>query len=156
MVYNIDYRSKKVVERNLSNLHHSPFYYQGFQCGSIEGVLQGIKFRNVSEQARVFALYGFNAKQQGKPVKWEDLYIKDACLQRMSYMYEVFLNDLYYECFNQNPDRKQLLLDTHPHQLRHTIGHNNKSITVLTEKEFIFTLTTLREMWYREIFLGEI
>lgn len=144
MSIDIDFRSPDTTVKRLSNLDYSPFCFLGKECASIEGVLQSLKFSNPTDQARIIQLYGFQAKFAGKGVPWEKLHFFDLTMDRASNIYQLFLQELYFCMFEQNPDKLQLLLDTGNQDLTHSIGHNNTPVTVLTKDEFINNLLHIR------------
>lgn len=57
--------NKEYPGRNLSNFFPHPFVFRGLQCNSMEGFLQGLKFKSPEMQAEVFKLVGFAAKKKG-------------------------------------------------------------------------------------------
>jgi len=50
--------NKNYPGKALSNFSPHPFVFRGFQCNSMEGFLQGLKFKSPEMQAEVFKLVG--------------------------------------------------------------------------------------------------
>ena len=53
----------------LSNFAPHPFKFRGFEVNSMEGFLQGLKFKSPEMQAEVFKLVGRAAKKKGAKKK---------------------------------------------------------------------------------------
>lgn len=56
--------NKTYPGRNLSNFFPHPFIFRGFEVSSMEGFLQGLKFKSPEMQAEVFKLVGLAAKKK--------------------------------------------------------------------------------------------
>lgn len=130
----------------LSNFTPYSFYFRGFHCASMEGLLQGLKFENAEKQARIFEMVGKQAKFKGKKRKWwldQTLYWQGQPIARKSEEFHM----LVIEAFNAlatNKDFKNALLATGNKRLYHTMGKNDPTKTILTEQEFCQILTELR------------
>ena len=55
---------------SLSNFAAHPFTFRGFEVNSMEGFLQGLKFKSPEMQAEVFKLVGRAAKKERQ---WKEL-----------------------------------------------------------------------------------
>lgn len=141
---NIDYRSKNITEKVLSNLQPCEFVFLEKHCKSVEGVLQSLKFTDETKQSETIALAGFPAKMAGKNVKYTNLHWFGVSFDRKSNFYQEFLNELFFCSFEQNLLRQKELISTQNHTLKHTIGCNDPSKTILTVDEFINNLTSIR------------
>ena len=86
--------NKNYPGKALSNFSPHPFVFRGFQCNSMEGFLQGLKFKSPEMQAEVFKLVGFAAKKKGKPKNWyrdQTLYFQGNPIKRDSQDYQDLL-----------------------------------------------------------------
>ena len=130
----IDFRSNNVIEKVLSNLYKSPFVYENRFHASLEGFLQSLKFEDKHEQECVARLHGFEAKRAGRVLyNKECLYFKDHKITRMDFTYHFLLEEVYIECFKQN-ETKLLALHTLSNcNVRHSIGKQTPTQTILTE-----------------------
>ncbi len=132
----------------LSNLAQKAFVFQGVQCGSIEGFLQSLKYKNTDEQAKVCLLYGGSAKNAGKKSDWMKsltLYWKGTPVNRLSAEYNSLIKKAYYACWAQNELFREALQATRGMTLTHQRGRQDKTKTILTEKEFCEILQDLRD-----------
>ena len=132
----------------LSNFSPHPFIFNGFQVNSMEGFLQGLKFKSPEMQQHVFTLVGFGAKKKGSNKKWfrtQTLYYQGQPLNRHSQEYQNLLDEAYEAMFTQNEKAKKALLATHKAVLKHSIGKSDPHKTVLTEREFCSRLTKIRD-----------
>lgn len=60
----IDIWSKNPYPANvLSNLYDNSFCYDGVECGSMEGFLQSLKYKDIEEQRHICRLSGKEAKR---------------------------------------------------------------------------------------------
>lgn len=132
----------------LSNFAPHPFVFDGVQCNSMEGFLQGLKFSNPDMQAYVCTLVGKAAKFKGKKKKWwrdQTLYWKGVPIARESEAYEVLIENAYNAMF-LNDGFRRALAATGNATLTHSMGKNKPSETVLTEREFCRNLMRLRDL----------
>lgn len=132
----------------LSNFSPHPFVFDGVQCNSMEGFLQGLKFSNPDMQAYVCTLVGKAAKFKGKKKKWwrdQTLYWKGVPIARESEAYEVLIENAYNAMF-LNDGFRRALAATGNATLTHSMGKNKPSETVLTEREFCRNLMRLRDL----------
>ncbi len=59
----IDIWSKSAYPADvLSNLHSNGFHFDGMVCGSMEGFLQSLKYKNPDKQRQICNMTGKNAK----------------------------------------------------------------------------------------------
>ena len=114
----------------LSNLTERHFLYLGIPHRSIEGGLQGMKFKDPQEQKRVFLLFGKEAQQAGQHINWTR--------DRNLYDHE------------GDPTLAVDLLATKHEELLHSIGKSNQLHTVLTRNDLFANVGRLRDRAHRE------
>lgn len=139
--------NKQYPGRNLSNFFPHPFTFRGFEVASMEGFLQGLKFKSPEMQAEVFKLIGFAAKKKGSSKNWQQsqiLWFQGNPIPRRSQAYQALLDEAYDAMYEQNAAFRKALEDSHDATLTHSIGRTNESETVLTIREFISRLNKLR------------
>jgi predicted NAD-dependent protein-ADP-ribosyltransferase YbiA (DUF1768 family) len=139
--------NKQYPGRNLSNFFPHPFTFRGIEVASMEGFLQGMKFKSPEMQREVFKLVGFAAKKKGKGKNWQQsqtLWYQGHPIPRRSQMYQDLLDEAYDSMYEQNAAFRKALEDTHDATLTHSIGRTSESETVLTIREFISRLNKLR------------
>lgn len=134
----------------LSNFAPHRFVYDGVECNSMEGFLQSIKFDKAHIQVEVCKLTGMAAKLRGKSRNkaWQrvqTLWWKGHAIPRQSLQYAIFLRKVYKAMWEQSESFRKALAATKGMALKHPIGHNDTSLTVLTEGEFCKILTELRD-----------
>jgi len=130
----------------LSNFAPHPFEFRGFKVASMEGLLQGLKFKSKEMQAEVFTLVGKKAKFKGKKKNWkrtQTLWFQGQEIKRNSKEYQKLLDEAY-DALAKNTKFKAALLATGDAVIKHSIGKRNESETVLTRSEFCSRLTKLR------------
>lgn len=132
----------------LSNLHPNKFVMDDIEFGSIEGFLQGLRYKNQLEQLEVFKLHGIKAKFAGrkKPIKNQMLYYRGSPFDRHSKKYQDLLNAAYAALGAQNQKFRDALKCTGDQQLTHSIGKTDPFDTILTNDEFIGRLICMRNM----------
>jgi len=131
----------------LSNFTARHFIFDGVECNSIEGVLQGFKSPYPHIQSEICKLVGIKALRRGRKIDWkkkQELYWKGIPIKRDSDEYQLLLNKLYNCIYEQDESFRKAIRDTGNGVLKHTIGKNKESDTVLTEREFCRRLTQLR------------
>ncbi|ADG60108.1 hypothetical protein Acj9p208 [Acinetobacter phage Acj9] len=130
----------------LSNLYNKPFLMDGNYFGSIEGLLQGLRVKDIDTQKEVFAMYGIEAKRQGysHPVKNDTFYYKGRPMNRYSDRYASIIAKAYEACFAQNEEFQMAIYETRNDTLIHTIGKDVKADTIWTNTEFLGTLSFLK------------
>jgi lipopolysaccharide export LptBFGC system permease protein LptF len=132
----------------LSNFNNYNFVFYGQDIHSMEGLLQGIKYEDRDKQKAIFLTHGKEAKFKGKKSKWyktQTLYFQGQALKRDSVEYQNFLEEAFYTLYLNNPVALKALLNTKNKHLRHSIGKNDITRTVLTENEFCTLLMSLRK-----------
>lgn len=131
----------------LSNFAPHPFEIDGIKCNSMEGFLQSLKFKDPQMQEYVCTLVGVKAKFKGKGKNWwqtQTLYWRGEPIYRHCQEYQDLLDRAYIE-LSKNEGFRKALLATGNAFLTHSIGKNDASQTVLTEREFCSRLMKLRE-----------
>lgn len=134
---------------NLSNFTARNFTFRGFECASIEGVLQGLKSPYPHIQVEIFKMVGIKALRRGRKIDWkkkQELYWQGKPIKRDSKEYQDLLDELYICVFEQCSNFKKELKATGNATLKHSIGKNKIQDTVLTEREFCSRLMKLREL----------
>lgn len=135
---------------SLSNFAGHRFVFDGIECHSMEGFLQSLKFDKPHIQVEVCKLVGKAAKMRGKPRNqhWQrkqTLWWKGCPMYRRSDEYHMLLWRAYCALFEQCESFRVALSATVGATLTHSIGCNDQSLTVLTEREFVAILTKLRK-----------
>lgn len=147
---NVGYNFKNSLSRVLSNLYPINFKFRGKWVSSIEGVLQGIKYKDKKKQNLVLKYAGLDAyhtRASNTSDFWGNsgkLYWQGKEIDRHSNDYQLFLDELYI-CASRNPIYKDSLLATGNKYLLHHIGNINKNETVLTRYEYESRINALRE-----------
>lgn len=147
---NTGYNFKNSLSRGLSNLYPMSFKFRGKKVNSIEGVLQGIKYKDKKTQNLVLKYSGLDAYHtRGANTKdfWGNsgkLYWQGKEIDRKSEDYQLFLDELYMSAV-RNPLYKRMLLATGDKYLLHHIGNEDINQTVLTRFEYEQRLNSLRE-----------
>lgn len=132
----------------LSNFAPHPFELDGVKISSMEGFLQSLKFESVDMQEHVCTLVGKTAKFKGKNKNWyvkQVLYWRGISYNRDSDEYQDLLDRAYTAMYEQSEGFRKALIASQNAVLKHTIGRNDKSRTVLTVQEFVSRLTKLRD-----------
>jgi len=139
------YSGGKYPANALSNFMEHPFNFRGFSINSMEGLIAGLTYKDPIEQMRIFLLSGIEAKNSTKPWNFDmQVYWQGKAIDRRSQEYQ----DLFDEAYNAlytNADFRKALDSTKGHKLIHSIGHNDRMKTLLTEEEFVGRLTRLRD-----------
>lgn len=134
---------------SLSNFSPHPFEIDGVKCNSMEGFLQGLKFKSIEMQAEVCTLVGRAAKSKGSKKKWtrtQTLYWIGEEIKRDSDEYQDLLDKAYNCLYRDSESFRKALERTNNAVLTHSIGKNKIAVTVLTTREFISRLNELREL----------
>lgn len=151
----MDIRSKGKYPANaLSNFAPHPFVIDGVECASMEGFLQAIKFDKPHIQAEVCKLTGLAAKKRGskRNKAWQreqKLWWKGRAYSRKGDDYQRLL-DRAYEALSKNEKFRKALWSTANAVLTHSMGKSDQSKTVLTEREFVRRLTSIRTIIQRQ------
>lgn len=146
MNIDIDFRSTNPQAKMLSNLYPHKFTFRGVKCGSMEGLLQSLKRKDVPIQIATCAKAGFDAKFSARGITWQNtgLWWAGVELDRFSDDYALFIHEAYTNLYEQNMTFREALEKTSPHNLDHSIGRAAQKDTILTKKEFCSTLLYLR------------
>jgi len=140
----------------LSNLAPHKFTFRGIECNSMEGLLQGLKFKDAGMQEHICTLVGKKAKMSGKGKNWQrtqTLWWQGEPMERKSDEYADFLKEAYDCLFRQNEKARKALVATQKATLQHSIGHTKVNETILTRTEFCRLLTNIRNQINAEEFL---
>ena len=145
----IDIWSKNPYPSNvLSNLHDNPFEFDGVKCGSMEGFLQSLKYKDVVTQKEVCSMAGTDAKnmtttdwQANQIVWWQGREI-----DRQSDEFQKLILRAYKTMAVQNETFRTALISTHAKTLYHSKGCDNPYKTILTRDEFCGILMELRSI----------
>lgn len=147
---NVGYNFKNSLARMLSNLYPMQFKFRGKKVASIEGVLQGIKYKDKKIQNLVLKYAGLDAYHTRGANTLDfwgtsgKLYWQGTEIDRKSEEYQIFLDELYLSAV-KNPLYKKALLATENKYLLHHIGNEDVNQTVLTRAEYEERLNTLRD-----------
>jgi len=131
----------------LSNFAPHPFTFRGCEVSSMEGFLQGLKFKNPEMQLEIFKKVGIGAKRAGKGKNWQrtqTLWFQGEPVKRDSQEYQDLLDEAYECMFAQNNKARNALLASGDAVLKHSMGSRKISDTVLTRREFCSRLTKIR------------
>ena len=132
----------------LSNFSGHRFQIDGIDCYSMEGFLQGLKFKNPDMQKEVCKLIGFGAKRKGRKKNWQEkqtLYWKGEAIHRDSDRYQELLDKAYTCMYRDSEKFRNALVATMGAKLGHSIGRRKRNETVLTINEFCSRLMKLRD-----------
>lgn len=151
-VLDIRFDSSDPVASALSNLTPREFTFRGVPCGSIEGVLQGVKTGERGLQQAVCRKSGLSVVkiykgafdqewQRSQKLKWQG-----EVMTRGSDKYAHFITELFDTVFEQDYSYREALLQSWPRQLTHSIGKYCQTKTVLTQMEFLYQTLRLREV----------
>ncbi len=135
----------------LSNLHCNGFRFEGMECGSMEGFLQSLKYKDPDKQRQVCGMKGKNAKNMSVS-DWQTdqiVWWKGWAVDRQSEEFLKLVGSAYRAMFTQNKSFRSALMATRGMTLYHTRGERNPYKTILTEQEFCSVLTTMRDQYDR-------
>ncbi|MFA5490730.1 MAG: hypothetical protein WC284_16240 [Candidimonas sp.] len=132
----------------LSNFSHHTFVFDDVLCHSMEGLLQSLKFKSIEEQTRVCLLIGYDAKRKGSQKSWitTGLWWRGVPIDRFDHIYQTFLDKIYLSLTLQSISFRRALIATYGGEIIHSIGKSDRSVTILTEMEFVSRLTILRNL----------
>ena len=140
----------------LSNFAPHPFVFRGHDVSSMEGFLQGLKFKSAEMQLEIFKKVGVGAKRAGSGKNWQKtqtLWYQGEPIKRDSKDYQDILDEAYNAMFDQNGKAKKALLATQDANLKHSIGRTKANETVLTKTEFCSRLMKIRDRIRAEDFV---
>lgn len=132
----------------LSNYTTRRFVFDGVECGSIEGVLQGLKCPDIAAQRQICLLAGGWAKKAGGEYDWQTaqtLYWQGKTYPRRSDAYAALLDRLYDAVYEQDEAFRSDLASLRGRKIDHRMGLTNPADTVLTRLEFVRQLQRLME-----------
>ncbi len=132
----------------LSNFAPYPFVFDGVSCACMEGFLQSLKFRDISEQKHVCGSPGSIAHSLGRKIDWREsgrLWWLGTPFDRLSDDYQQLLDRAYDALFEQSPTFRAALKAAGEARLTHSIGKSDPCETVLTVEEFCTRLERLRQ-----------
>jgi len=132
----------------LSNFAGHRFMIDGIECYSMEGFIQGLKFRSADMQVEICKLVGIGAKRAGANKDWkrlQTLYWRGHEIKRNSLEYQELLDKAYTAMFEQSESFRNDLKASKGSTLTHRLGKRKQSDTVLTTNEFISRLNKLRD-----------
>ena len=147
---NIGYVAKNSISKVLSNLYPHSFKFKGKKVASIEGVLQGIKYKDKKLQNEILKYSGpdaYHTRACNREEFWGEsgvLYWQGKVIRRNSQDYQKFLDELYI-CACECPVYKKALISTGNKYLAHHIGCEDENQTVLTRYEYELRMNSLRE-----------
>lgn len=133
----------------LSNFTPRSFTFDGVHCGSLEGVLQSLKFKDVAQQREICTLVSADAKKAGKDEDWrttQTLYWNGVAYERAGAAYQALLDRIYAAVYAQDASFRASLAETGDLPLIHSMGSSDITQTILTEDEFCSRLMKLRSI----------
>lgn len=131
----------------LSNLAPHAFVLDGVACSSMEGFLQGLKVEDRTEQERICALSGGEARGRGQQHEWNTtgtLWWRGEPIDRLSDAYQALLDRAYEALFDQSRKFRDALAASGEARIVHSIGKDDPCETILTREEFCGRLERLR------------
>ncbi len=130
----------------LCNTYAKPFMLDGVACGSIEGFLQAVKLPDASEQKRICALSGKEAKSATTSAwkKEQVVYWNGVAYQREGKEFQSLLRRAYRQAYAENELFRNALAATKGKKLIHLVGKCDAKETILTRDEMCTILTELR------------
>ena len=144
----------KYPSNSLSNFAVHPFTFRGIEVASMEGFLQGLKFKNPDMQKHVFSLVGMGAKSKGKNKNWKRdyiLYYQGIPIDRFSDTYQELLYEVYTTIAFESDGFQRALLASGSGELSHSIGRKKEKESILTQREFCSRLMWIRDDLKKDI-----
>lgn len=143
----LDISSNKPYPANvLSNLAPNAFIFEGYECASMEGLLQSFKFRDLAKAQQVMKLVGLDAKYAGRAGDgWKangTLYWRTIPMSRHGSGYQNLLDNAY-DALATNTEFRLALIDARRKTISHRMGHDDPNYTILTEQEFVSRIVRL-------------
>lgn len=139
----------------LSNFAPHKFTIDDVECASMEGFLQGLKYKSIEMQQAVCKLVGKAAKFKGKKKAWyrtQTLYWKGVEYPRHSDAYQRLLDRAFRAMFEQSESFKKALMASGKDVVfKHSMGRSDASKTVLTTSEFCGRLMKLKDEAFQEL-----
>jgi len=144
----LDIRSNGMYPSNvLSNLCSNGFRLDGVVCGSMEGFLQSLKYKEKDKQLQICSMKGGNARKRSV-TSWQTdqiVWWKGQAIDRQSEEYQKLLRRAYQAMFDQSERFRAALMSTRGVTLTHSSGEKNPYMTIITEQEFCQILTEMRD-----------
>ena len=144
----MDIRSGKDYPASaLSNFAPHKFTFRGVECGSMEGLLQSLKFKNPEMQKEICKLVGRQAKAKGANKNWktdQTLWWDGNPIKRNSKDYQDLLDEAFESMYRDSESFRKALIISGDAVLTHSIGKSKENDTVLTVREFCGRLMRLR------------
>ena len=108
----------------LSNLAGNSFCYDSVSCGSMEGLLQSLKYKDKDEQRRICSLSGREAKEMST-ADWQTNQIvwwQGVAIGRQTDEFHELISRAYRELYEQNTRFRKALTATSGKRLYHSHG----------------------------------
>lgn len=137
------------ISAALSNMAHHPFEIDGVQCGSMEGFVQSLKFKEPERQLEVASKVGIKARELGVKRNWkvqQTLYWKGTPFSRHSEGYQILLDNAYDAMYIQSKEFREALTKSKGRVLLHLVGNTDPFKTIMTQEEFLCRLNRLRSL----------
>ena len=135
----------------LSNLCNNSFCFDGIACGSMEGFLQSLKYKDTDKQRQICGMPGKEAKKMSVS-DWQRDHIvwwKGRAIDRLSKTFIKHVKRAYWEMFIQNKHFRAALTSTRGMKIFHSKGVQDPCKTILTEQEFCDILIKTLERFDR-------
>lgn len=135
----------------LSNLCSNGFRFDGMVCGSMEGFLQSLKYKDPGKQRQICSMKGRNAKK-ATCTGWQTdqiVWWKGQPVDRQGEDYAKLVRKAYQAMFEQSERFRTALMSTRGKTLYHSRGESNPYNTILTEAEFCTILMDIRDAYDR-------
>jgi hypothetical protein len=130
----------------LSNLCSNGFSFDGMVCGSMEGFLQSLKYKDLVKQRQICSMEGRKAKNMST-TGWQTdqiVWWKGQAIDRQGDDFLKLVTSAYQAMFNQNERFRTALMSTRGMMLYHSKGESNSYKTILTENELCSILMNIR------------
>lgn len=136
------------VGKKLSNLYpHPGFYFRGRIFGSMEGLLQSLKFKDADRALEISQMSGTEAYFAGqKGNSWQKdqtLWFDGEPINRQSSGYQKLISSAY-DHLACCPTFERAIVSTGNNLLLHSIGNHDTHFTVLTASEYLMQLYRVR------------
>lgn len=142
----VNHLNKSYPGHALSVMAPYPFQLMGEVAMSLEGFLQGIKFKDQEMQRDGFSLFGQKARKFGAKKDWKKhqrVYFKGHPIDRNSPEYQCLL-DAVFDALSENKRFMEALKDTGEACLMDSTALHDPYNTLLTEDELCDRYETLR------------
>lgn len=146
----LDIRSDGLYPSNvLSNLCSNGFRFEGRVCGSMEGFLQSLKYKDEDKQRQICSMKGGNARKRSV-TSWQTdqiVWWKGHAIDRQGEEFQQLVRRAYQAMFEQSQRFRDALMQTRGMALVHSIGEVNPYRTILTSQELCSILTGIRDAY---------